>query len=232
MAIVLIASFDIVSQDTLISKIARSSLPPTITRFLSCYLGGRQAATSFRGIKPSTRIVRTSVPGGSKLSHSLFNYYIAEMPRPTPPVKSPKILGVIMDPSLSFYKHRNNVINRIDKWNNMLKALARSSWGLDKETSLLTYNALGNLSQPMLHQSAAPTQVTRPLRSYRQRKMQLWGRPPGLTRPSSPGVPLAECQGPLRHALCAVSCEQSGGGPRLSWHHRPRPRPIIIIIFI
>ena len=75
------------SHDILISKIAGSSLPPAITRWLSCYLRGRQAATRFRGIKSITRIVRTGVPEGSKLSPSLFNYYIADMPMPTPPVK-------------------------------------------------------------------------------------------------------------------------------------------------
>ena len=73
--------------DTLISKIVGSSLPPAITRWLSYYLRGRQAATIFRGTKSSTRIVRIGVPEGSKLSPSLFNYYIADMPRPKPPVK-------------------------------------------------------------------------------------------------------------------------------------------------
>ena len=47
-----------------------------------------------------------------------------------------------MDPSLSFHKHCNYVSDRIDQ-RNMLKALAGSSWGQDKETLLLTYNALG-----------------------------------------------------------------------------------------
>ena len=75
------------SHDTLICKIAGSSLPLAITRWLSCYLRGRQAATSFRGTKSSTRIVRTGVLQVSKLSPSMLNYYIADMTRPTPPAK-------------------------------------------------------------------------------------------------------------------------------------------------
>ena len=56
--------------------------------------------------------------------------------------RRPKIFGVIMDPSLSFHKHCNYVSDRIDKRNNLLKSLAGSSWGQEKETLLLTYNAL------------------------------------------------------------------------------------------
>ena len=48
-----------------------------------------------------------------------------------------------MDPSVSFHKHCNYVSDRIDRKNNILKVLAGSSWGQDKDTLLLTYNALG-----------------------------------------------------------------------------------------
>ena len=45
-----------------------------------------------------------------------------------------------MDPYISFHDHCNYVSDRIDKRNNMLKALAGSSWGQDNETVLMTYN--------------------------------------------------------------------------------------------
>ena len=74
-------------QVTSVIKISGSSLPSAITRWLSYYLRVRQAATSFRGTKSSTRIVRTDIPQVLKLSPSLFNYCIANMPKQTPPVK-------------------------------------------------------------------------------------------------------------------------------------------------
>ena len=72
--------------------------------------------------------------------------------------RSPKILGEIMDPSISFHKHCfiYYVSDMMDKRNNMLKALAGSSWGQDKETLLLTYNALGK----SIASYVAPMQVT------------------------------------------------------------------------
>ena len=68
-------------------KINRSQLPPATARWLSCYMRGRQAKTCFRGVKSTSRKVNTGVPQGSKLSPSLFSFYIADMPRPTDPVK-------------------------------------------------------------------------------------------------------------------------------------------------
>ena len=87
--------------------------------------------------------------------------------------RSPKILGVNLDPSLSFHKHGTYVSDRIDKRNKLLKALAGLSWGQEKETLLLTTTHWGNLLQALQHRSGAPTQVTRALRRYRQRRMGL-----------------------------------------------------------
>ena len=60
-----------------------------------------------------------------------------------PLVKCPRILGVYLDPSLSFNKHSQYVAERVSGRNNILKALAGTSWGQQKETLLITYKAVG-----------------------------------------------------------------------------------------
>ena len=209
-AVDLTAAFDTVCHSTLISKIARSTLPSSTTRWLSCYLLDRQSRTSCRGVKSSARIVHAGVPQGSKLSPSLFSFYLADMPKPTesirrvcyadgitvwasgvqipvleqrinsyleemstflkvnsllistpkstvtlftpdpfqvrihskiaiadailPQERTPKILGVLLDTSFAFHHHCKNVAKRVSKRNNILKALAGTSWRQQKET--------------------------------------------------------------------------------------------------
>ena len=87
MAVDLSAAFDTVCHGNLLSKINVSQLPPATARWLSSYLRGRPAKTCFRGVKSTSRKFNTGVPQGSKLSPSLFSFYIADMPRPTGPVK-------------------------------------------------------------------------------------------------------------------------------------------------
>ena len=86
-AVDLSAAFDTVCHNNLLSKINKSQLPPATARWLSCYLRGRQAKTCFRGVKSTSRKVNTGVPLDSKLSPPLLSFYIADMPRPTDPVK-------------------------------------------------------------------------------------------------------------------------------------------------
>ena len=86
-AVDLTAKFDTVNHNALLSKIARSTLPEATCRWLSNHIRGRQSVTSSRDVKSKARISHTGVPQGSKLSPTLFSFYIADMPRPTEPVK-------------------------------------------------------------------------------------------------------------------------------------------------
>ena len=54
-----------------------------------------------------------------------------------PLVRSPKILGVYLDTFFSFNNHCVQVTNRVSKRNNVLKALAGTNWGQQKETLLI-----------------------------------------------------------------------------------------------
>jgi hypothetical protein len=217
-AVDLTAAFDTVSHNKLLAKIAASTLPSSLIRWLACYLRGRQARTSFRGVKSPARIIHAGVPQGSKISPVLFNFYIADLPQPTPPVKviayadditayatgpavpaletalndyledlstflsdnsliisepkstvtlfspdpaqakyhpnvlingkqlplskTPKILGVTLDTFFTFNHHCTAIAQKIGKRNTILKALAGSTWGQQKETLLLTYKAI------------------------------------------------------------------------------------------
>ena len=53
------------------------------------------------------------------------------------------ILGVYLDTSLSFNKHNGYVAERVSSRNNILKALAGTSWWQQKETLLMAYKAGG-----------------------------------------------------------------------------------------
>ena len=57
--------------------------------------------------------------------------------------KKPKVLGVTLDTHLTFTQHCNNIAVKLQQRNNVLKSLAGSTWGCDKETLLTTYQAIG-----------------------------------------------------------------------------------------
>ena len=72
-----------------------------------------------------------------------------------------------MDTSLSFNKHNTHVAERVSSRNNILKALAGTSWGQQKETLLMTYKAVGR----SIINYAAPVQRTN-LRDTNYRNIQ------------------------------------------------------------
>ena len=57
--------------------------------------------------------------------------------------KKPKVLGVTLDTHLTSTQHCNNIAVIVQQQNNVLKAMADSTWGCDKETLLITYQAIG-----------------------------------------------------------------------------------------
>ena len=56
--------------------------------------------------------------------------------------RTPKILGVTLDPHFTFTPHINEICERARSRLNVLKSLAGSTWGQQKETLLITYKAL------------------------------------------------------------------------------------------
>ena len=86
-AVDLSAAFDTVCHNNLLSKINKSHLPTATSRWLSCYLRGRQVKICIKGVKSPSRKVNTVVSQGSKLSPSMFSFYIADMSMPTEPVQ-------------------------------------------------------------------------------------------------------------------------------------------------
>ena len=57
--------------------------------------------------------------------------------------KKPKVIEVTLRTHLSFTQHYKDIAVRVQQRNNVLKALAGSNWGRDKETLLTTYLAIG-----------------------------------------------------------------------------------------
>ena len=57
--------------------------------------------------------------------------------------KKPIVLGLMLDSHLTFTQHCNNITVKVQQHNNVLKALAGSTWGCDKETLPTTYQAIG-----------------------------------------------------------------------------------------
>ena len=57
--------------------------------------------------------------------------------------KKQKVLGVTLDTHLTFTQNCNNIAVKVQQCNNVLRALAGSTWGCNKETLLTTYQEIG-----------------------------------------------------------------------------------------
>ena len=57
--------------------------------------------------------------------------------------KTPKLLGVTFDSMMTFSSHIKKAVDSTKKKINIMKSLAGSTWGQDKETLIFTYKAIG-----------------------------------------------------------------------------------------
>ena len=75
-------------------------------------------------------------------------------------------------------KHNSHVSERVSSRTNVLKALAGTSWGQQKETFIMTYKVVGR----SIINYAAETYVIPTSEISNERKMRLWRFPPDVTR--------------------------------------------------
>ena len=59
-----------------------------------------------------------------------------------PTTKHPKILGITLDPKLTFSQHINVTITKAKQMLNILKALTSTKWGKQKELIVCTFKAI------------------------------------------------------------------------------------------
>ena len=82
-----------------------------------------------------------------------------------PPEKNPKILGVTFDPTLTFSTHVENVVRRAKERLSIMKALAGTTWGQQKESLITTYKAtirsLFTYAAPIWFPLISPTNITK-----------------------------------------------------------------------
>lgn len=79
-----------------------------------------------------------------------------------PTLNYPKILGVTFDSMFVSSAHATAICNKMQSRNKVLKSLAGSSWGMDKETLLTTYKTIGrsvvNYAAPVWSPRVSDTQ--------------------------------------------------------------------------
>ena len=99
-----------------------------------------------------------------------------------------KILGVHLDTSLTFNVHCTQAATRVSNRNNVLKALACTTWGQQKETILMTYKAIGrsvaNYGAPVWSANASTTSIGK-IQIAQNEALRIPGSVPG----PRPGMP-------------------------------------------
>ncbi|XP_054088079.1 uncharacterized protein LOC128922244 [Zeugodacus cucurbitae] len=134
--------------DDMCSKV--NSYLPELSRFFSA----RSLALA------PTKSTATLFTNWTKEYRLSLNIHVDGLQIPT--VNNPKILGVTFDSLHSFTPHTTAIVTKVQSRNKILKSLAGSTWGKDKETLLATYKAIGrpvvNYAAPVWSPGCSDTQ--------------------------------------------------------------------------
>ncbi len=145
-------AFDSISHQKLLNKIVSTNLHPSITRWLSNYLHGRQSKTNFRNKFSTSRHIHTGVPQGSIISPTLFNFYISDLPQPPDSIKL-----VTYADDITIYTTGNEIVSMENNLNNYLKTLYEHLQLLSLKISPQKSTVM--LATPDSHQSKYHPQV-------------------------------------------------------------------------
>ena len=80
----------------LLDCVFNTNIPSTIRRWLNNYMQNRRAKVHFRQQESKIKKVNTGVVQGGVLSPTLFNYYLADFPTPSPNIELIKYVDDIM----------------------------------------------------------------------------------------------------------------------------------------
>lgn len=121
-----------------------------MTEMLNTYLVSLNTWMNSRNLKLSPEKSTSTLFTTWTLEMSTtLNVSINEQQIPT--VRNPKILGVNFDPMLTFKNHTTATISKLKNRNNILKKLAGTNWGKEKETMITAYKSI---CRPLMNYAA------------------------------------------------------------------------------
>ena len=154
-------AFDTINIHTLIRKLLQTNIPGTIIKFITNYIQGCKAYTTYRNHTSKHCKYLHKVFAWTKQNNLLLNpdkttctlftpdsaEYKSNLDltinnKALPMATHPKVLGLTLDPKLIYSTHIYNISVQAHKPLQIIKALTATGWGKQKETLMATYKAV------------------------------------------------------------------------------------------